>query len=189
LRAPKFAGQFPQARIQEKEMKRILAVLAVAAAAAFATPTWAGSASAPAFKVTATVADNCTITATDMTFATSYDPVVANITAGTNDLTATSSVTVACTVGKAPSIGLSGTPGARQLSDGQPGDPKLSYELYQDSGFATAWGNTVGTDVLNVVAAPSTAPRTYTVHGKVPGGQPGVKAGTYTDSVTATVNF
>ncbi|MEI6246468.1 MAG: spore coat protein U domain-containing protein, partial [Acidobacteriota bacterium] len=63
----------------------------------------------------------------------------------------------------------------------------VHYELFQDSGRSTIWTNT-GAGLLSIVAAPSKASRTYSVYARMAGGQD-VPAGTYTDTVVATVNF
>ena len=63
----------------------------------------------------------------------------------------------------------------------------LSYELYQDAGRTTVWGTT-GSGLYNPPAAPSFAPRSFTVYGRVDAGQD-VPAGAFTDSAVATVTF
>jgi len=63
----------------------------------------------------------------------------------------------------------------------------LTYELYQETGRTTVWGTT-GTALLSIGAAPSKAARTFTVYGRIPSGQD-LPAGSYTDTVQATVNF
>ena len=144
----------------------------------------AGSASAN-LSVSASVANNCTISTSPLAFG-AYDPVVAN--ASTN-LDATATVTVACTKGATATIGLglgsnaSGT--TRRMTDGS--SNFLTYEMYQDSARSALWGNS-GAELLSPVAAPSKSTRDFTVYGRVPSNQD-VPAGSYTDTVTATVNF
>ena len=135
--------------------------------------------------VSATVTNNCTISTAALTFAP-YDPVVAN---ATNNLDGTGRVTVACTKGAAPTIGLgsgsSASGSARRLSDGN--GNYLSYELYQDSGHSVSWANS-GLGLLTAGAATSKAARDFTVYGRIAGNQD-VPAGSYADTVVATVNF
>jgi spore coat protein U-like protein len=135
--------------------------------------------------VSATVTNNCTISTAALAFS-QYDPVSAN---ASNDLDGTGRVTVACTRGAAPSIGLgtgsSASGSSRRLSDG--GANYLSYELFQDSGRSVTWTNS-GSGLLTPVAATSKAARDFTVYGRIAGNQD-VPAGSYTDSVVATVNF
>jgi spore coat protein U-like protein len=63
----------------------------------------------------------------------------------------------------------------------------LTYELYQDSNRTTVWGNS-GAGLLSPAAAPSKAARNFTVYGRVTANQD-VAAGSYSDTVLATVNF
>jgi len=135
--------------------------------------------------VSATVTNNCTISTGAVAFG-SYDPVVAH--ASTN-LDGTGTVTVACTKGATSSIGLglgsNASGSTRRMSDG--GTNYLDYELYQDNGRTTVWGN-AGAGLYNTGAAPSKTARNFTVYGRVTSNQD-VPAGTYNDTVVATVNF
>jgi spore coat protein U-like protein len=101
-------------------------------------------------------------------------------------------VDVACTKGAAPTIGLnagnnsasaSGT--TRAMSNGA-GD-FLSYEIFQNGGRTTVWGNS-GAGLLTTAPAPSKAARSFPTFGRIPAGQDAA-SGAYTDTVTATVNF
>jgi spore coat protein U-like protein len=135
--------------------------------------------------VSATVTTNCTITTAALGFG-NYDPVGAN---SSSDLDGTGTVSVACTKNTAPQIALglggnaSGT--TRRLTDGS--SNYLTYELYQDAGRTTIWG-TAGAALLSPGAAPSKAARDFTVYGRVASNQD-VPAGTFNDTVVATVNF
>jgi spore coat protein U-like protein len=144
----------------------------------------AGSASAN-LNVSASVANNCTISTSPLAFG-AYDPVVTNASA---NLDATGTVTVACTKGATATIGLglgSNASGAtRRMTDGS--SNFLSYEVYQDSSRSTIWGNS-GVGLLSPSAAPSKSTRDFTVYGRIPSNQD-VPPGSYGDTVTATVNF
>ncbi len=158
----------------------------VAAALLLAAPrAQAGSASSQ-FNVTATVIQNCTISASALAFG-SYDPVVANAGSGQN-LDTTSTLTVACTKGaQAVTIGLDqGTSTNRTMADTASGGA-LTYQLYSDSNRTTVWGNTAGSTVGYAPLSRNSIG--ITVYGRVPGGQD-VPVGTgYLDKVTATINF
>jgi len=148
------------------------------------SPVMAGSATAN-LSVTAAVGANCTISTAPVAFG-AYDPIVAN--ASTND-DATGSVIVACTKGSTVTIGLGlglNVSGSQMRMKDATTD-YLNYALYQDSGRATVWGNS-GAGLLSPVAAPDKNPRTFTVYGRIPSAQD-VPAGSYTDTVVATVNF
>lgn len=135
--------------------------------------------------MSATISANCSITGATLAFG-EYDPLSAT-PASAN----ASALTVACTRGAGGvTIGLNtgsnpthavGT--TRAMSNGA-GD-YLSYELYTSSSYLTVWSTT------NTVALPtpsSMASTTLTVYGRIPALQ-NVSVGSYTDSVTATVNF
>ena len=104
-------------------MKRTVLFLTLTALA-FSAPAFAGSASAN-LNVTANVAANCTISTSPVAFG-AYDPVVAN---ASTDLTASGTVTVACTKGTAATIDLgNGIP--------DPSQPPLRLEpLPEDDWF------------------------------------------------------
>lgn len=134
--------------------------------------------------VSASVANNCTINTAAISFP-AYDPVVANATAA---LDGEGRVTVACTKGVVPTIalgsGANASGGTRRLASGA---DLLTYEIYQNSGHTTVWGGSGGA-VLTPVAAPSRTPRDFAVYGRIAGSQD-VPAGTYNDTIVATVNF
>jgi len=156
-------------------------LLAMAGAAQAATKT-------DGFNVTATVAKNCSINATDMGFG-SFD--LDDVT----DRSATSSIVVRCTKGTAYTVLLS-TGGApdyttRLMSNGT---DTLAYNLYVDSAVTAAiWGD--GTGSTSVVGGSgdgmgTTQARTITVHGRVPAlGNEDATPGDYTDSIIATVSY
>ena len=137
------------------------------------------------FNVSANVSKNCSITTTPVAFGV-YDPVVANATA---PLDGTGAVIVTCTKGAGTSIdlglGANATGATRRMAAG--GGDYLTYQLYQDSGRTTVWGSG-GSAGQTIAGAPSKAPRTFTVFGRVPAGQY-VPAGSYADTVIATINF
>ncbi len=167
-------------------MKRFI-VCSVAVLALFvllsAAPAHAAERTAT-FAVTATVIANCTISATPIAFG-NYDPVLANLT---TDLDATGTVTVRCSNGTSANIGLD--PGSnadgttrRMVSGGE----YLTYEIYSNSGRTTVWGNAAGSWVAHTPTGPPNQ-TTYTTYGRVPQAQE-VSPNTYSDTVTATVNY
>jgi spore coat protein U-like protein len=120
----------------------------------------------------------------------SYDPIGSH---ASSDLDATGTVTVTCTNGSTGDITLGQGSNAdtgstddvplRRMSDGASG--YLSYYLYQDSGRTTVWGNTAATDVSHSGDGTATD---ITIYGRVTSGQ-NAPAGSYTDTVVATVTF
>lgn len=143
--------------------------------------------------VSTTVTRNCRISTSAVAFG-AYDPVGAN---ATTPLLGTGRVTVACTRGIAPRITLSNgqfAAGAtRRMASGA---NRLAYELFQPpnttpgtpcGALTRAW-RTSTAQSLTGPAAPSTAPRSWNVCGRVPAGQ-NVAAGSYADTVIATLIF
>ncbi len=148
-----------------------------------------GSVSGSALAATATttmsvsliIQAGCSVSATAMNFGT------ASVLAA--EITATGNVNVVCTDETAYTIGLDN--GANVLAGQRrmigPASETVSYGLYQDSGHATAWGNTIGT---NTVAGTGTGnSQLYIVYGDIPGPQPSPDPGGYADLVNVTVTF
>jgi spore coat protein U-like protein len=148
------------------------------------SPVLAGSATAN-LSVTATVGANCTISTAPVAFP-AYDPIVTNASANDDG---TGSVIITCTRGTSATIGLGlgANASGSQMRMKDATTDYLNYVLYQDSGRATVWGNS-GAGLLSPVAAPDKNPRTFAVYGRIPSAQD-VPAGSYTDTVVATVNF
>ena len=134
------------------------------------------------FQVTADVVAVCSISANDLTFG-NYDPFAAG------DLDVNGSIDVTCT-DQAPweiqlDGGGTGDVNARQMSDG--GTGTLDYELHTNAGRTSNWGETLTVDT--VTGTGTGASQSVTVFGRIPSGQTGAPAGSYSDTVTATINF
>lgn len=162
----------------------LVGVIGVALVICVWTPASARQTATANLTVTASVGNDCTISTTPLAFG-AYNPVVANATAA---LSGTGGVVITCTKNAVTTIGLglgaNATGSTRRMILGA---EFLTYELYQEVGHTTVWGAT-GTARLTPPAAPSKAARTFAVYGLVPPGQD-VAAGSYTDTVIATVNF
>lgn len=73
----------------------------------------------------------------------------------------------------------------------QSGSDTLGYQMYRDASRATVWGNgTGGTAEVadSYLLGVLTTTRTYTVYGRIAGGQ-NVSAGVYNDTIVVTLNF
>ena len=171
----------------QNKRSRLTALVGLAAIAVFIShrPLQAGSSSAN-LNVSATVNNNCTISTADLAFGT-YDPIVTNATSPKDG---TGTVTITCTKNAATTIGLdagSNAPGSGTTRAMLAGGVKLSYEIYKESARTNVWGNSGG-GLFTPAAAPNFNPRSFTVYGQIPAGQD-IPAGSYTDTVLATVNF
>ena len=138
--------------------------------------------------VSATIGSNCTITTIAVGFP-AYDPIVAH--ASSPDTSTSGSVTITCTKGAATTIGLGlgsyASASQMRMSDGSSTPNYLNYALYQDNGHSIVWGNS-GTALLTPPVAPDKTARVFPVYGSIPAAQD-LPAGTYNDTVLATVNF
>jgi spore coat protein U domain-containing protein, fimbrial subunit CupE1/2/3/6 len=135
--------------------------------------------------VSATVSVNCTVTTGTLAFG-AYDPIAANASA---NLDGSGTFTVACTKGASGVTidlgqGSNYSGGRRMVSSGN----FLPYEVYSNSGRTTVWGSTSGGATVAVSPPASSAAVTYTVYGRIAAAQDAA-AGTYSDTVVATVNF
>lgn len=141
--------------------------------------------------VSANVSGDCTIAANPLAFG-SYDPVTANSSTGSDAIT-TTNLFVTCTDGSSATITLGqGSNAASGSTDDTPlrrmasgGGAFLNYSLYQDEGLSTTWGNSSETGEAYLGTGTTTS---VTVFGDTVKGQ-SVPAGTYTDTVIATITF
>jgi spore coat protein U-like protein len=83
------------------------------------------------------------------------------------------------------SAGQAGTDSPRVL--GGPSNERLVYNLYRDAGRSAVWGSNVSQGAA-VADPPNNTDETLTIFGRIPGGQD-VRAGTYSDNVSVTLNF
>jgi spore coat protein U-like protein len=140
-------------------------------------------------RVSARVVADCAITAQPLAFGP-YDPVEAN---RSQPLDGSTVLSLVCTQGTIAAVDLNNgqhagavgpTGGVRRMLG--PGGAALSYDLYSDASRASRVG--VGSAGFALPAAPSIAPRSLTLFGRVAPGQ-AVPAGTYVDEVIVTVRF
>jgi len=153
----------------------ILLALAGAAQAATKTAT---------INVSATVVDNCVISAGALNLGT-FD--------GTNNLSSTSTITVRCSNGTDYTLdlstGISGSYANRTLVNGS---TSLVYNLYTAGDFQTIWGNGQNsTGRVNDIGEGMGNAITHTVHGRLLASQNQgpIDAGDYTDTITATITY
>ncbi|KVC63615.1 spore coat protein U [Burkholderia ubonensis] len=166
---------------------------ALAAAVAF-TPAWHPAAAAvysngtatAQFNVTLTIQANCTVSANPLAFGTS-----GVVGSAVNQQT---TLSVTCTDSTPYNLGLDAggvtgsTVSARLMAGTASGNTSttVGFQLYQDAGHTTVWGNTQGTDTVGGTGNGSA--QTVNVYGQVPT-QTTPKPDTYQATVTATVYF
>ena len=166
--------------------KQILkSTLIAAAGLLFANSALAAEATTT-FQVTATVADSCRVTATDLDFG-AYDSVAATALDGT------STITVTCTAKTPYEIGLdagSGTPvvTTRAMTGSDGASTQLDYELYTETGPTNVWGAISGTGTTVTQSALTGGALDYTVYGQIPASQY-VPAANYADTINVTVDY
>ena len=69
------------------------------------------------------------------------------------------------------------------------GAEALTYNLYRDAARTTIWGDgTGGTQIYSVIVTPPARPVDVPIYGRIPSGQD-VTAGTYSNTITATIQF
>lgn len=136
--------------------------------------------------VSATVAANCSISAGALSFGT-YDTVSAAAVDGTATISTT------CTSGSAATVTLGqGLNAATTSTDAAPlrqmkaGTDVMAYQLYSESGRTTVWGNTTATGKATTGTGSNVD---VTVYGRITAGQNTLPAGSYTDTVVATITF
>lgn len=127
---------------------------------------------------------SCTISATAVSFG-NYDVFNASSLDSTGLITyrcnaAAANITIAL------STGASSSYSPRQMFKGA---EVLGYNLYRNAARTTIWGDgTGGTSVYFRANPPNNSNVNLTVFGRVPAGQD-VSAGTFSDTVTAVINF
>lgn len=126
----------------------------------------------------------CTISTTAVSFG-SYDVFNASATTSTGTVTyrcgnADHNITITI------STGSSGTYANRTMKKGA---ETLTYNLFRDATFTTVWGDGSGTTgQYSIGNPPNNTDVPLTVYGRVAALQD-VSAGSYSDTVIATVNF
>ncbi len=136
--------------------------------------------------VTGSVAASCTVSAAPLAFA-AEDVLDANPTDATAD------ITVTCTNGTDYDIGLDAGSGAgadtttRVMTATDASGDTLSYQLFQDAGYTTNWGEADAVDTVTDTGD-GTA-QTHTVYGRIPTGQETAPPKNYSDTVAINVTY
>jgi spore coat protein U-like protein len=126
---------------------------------------------------------SCTISTTGASFG-AYDVFA------TSPLDSTGSVTYRCAGSASITVTLdkggAATYNPRRMLKGS---EALNYNLYLDASRTTIWGDgTGGTQNYSNPSVPNNTNITVTIYGRIPAGQD-VSAGSYSNTITATINF
>lgn len=152
----------------------VLMAAAPAALAATATNT---------FNVTMTITSSCTVT-NPTTLAFGSAGVLSAAVDQTSTFDVTCSNTVPYTVGL--NTGLNASGAQRRMLGGGTNSEYINYDLYQDAGRTTAWGNAVGSWQSGTGNGSA---QSFTVYGRVPAQTTPSPGANYTDTVTITVTY
>ncbi|EJL32029.1 spore coat U domain-containing protein [Novosphingobium sp. AP12] len=131
----------------------------------------------------------CTVSTTPLSFGTynpgSAAPTTATATVNANCISV--SVPMQATVDLSLSAGTSGNAAARQMASGA---ARLDYNIYQDSGYSTVWGNGSNGGQLQSMTINNllSFSATKTAYGRIPA-RSFPKSGAYTDSIVVTFTF
>jgi spore coat protein U-like protein len=138
-----------------------------------------GTTTSGSFSASATVVNQCGVSATNMNFGSA-----SLLTAA---LSATAQVSVSCNASLPVTValdnGATGTgPTSRRMKSGA---NSIQYGIYKDSAHSQPWGSTIGTNT-----ASGTGPSaTLTAYGQVPAQSPAPSPGSYADVVGVTVTY
>jgi spore coat protein U-like protein len=163
-----------------------LAGLCCAIAATIAPQSASAATKTTSMTVTATVADDCTVSASPVAFGSVS---VLSATAPT----ANGGITVKCTVGTAWTAtasaggGSGATATVRKMSLVTDATKTLNYGLFTDSGYSSVWGD--GSTGSDITGTGNGADDSRTVYARIPAGQSTTTRGSYSDSVTVTVTY
>jgi len=164
---------------------RIKTVLVAGGCAAFfaATPAWADT-KGTTLNVSASVDHNCSVSANPVNFG----PVD---TLSSSPVLGSGSVEVTCTNGTGWSASADAGEGSgasfdtrRLTSSGN----TIDYTLYRDAARTQIWGDGSGS-TFTVAGTGSGSQQSFTVWGRIPGGQSSAPAGSYTDRVNVTITY
>jgi len=172
-----------------KNTVRIAAAYActLLAAAGLVPTAQATSTATTTFLVQITLTSSCAISASTLNFGAAVGLLTSAVN-GTTTVSVTCSNTTPYNVGLDAGTVSGSTVTARLMAGTTAGNTgtTMSFGLYQDSGHATLWGNTVGTNTVSGTGNGSA--QSITVYGQVPA-QTTPKPDTYQTTITATVTY
>ena len=135
------------------------------------------------FAVQMTITSQCTVTnPTTLNFGSSG--LLGAVVNASNTFSVTCTNTTPYTIGLDSGANVSS--GQRRMKGGTANNEYINYNLFQDSGHATPWGNATGSWVSGAGAGSATS---YTVYGQVPVQNTPSPSANYADTVNITVTY
>ncbi|WP_250479899.1 MULTISPECIES: spore coat U domain-containing protein [unclassified Caballeronia] len=162
-----------------------LALLATSASAALLAAPVNAATDTTSFGVKITITSTCDIhstPATDVDFGTVSSTATNVDQAGTLNIKCTKGTTYKIALDNGQNADTGGQRRMKQVSGSN--TYYVNYNLYQNSGRTTAWGAAVAD---SYAGSGTGANQSISVYGRVPDAN--VQAGSYTDTVTATVTY
>jgi spore coat protein U-like protein len=165
-----------------KQIKFLLAVLGFGALLTLNADDAAATTATGTFTATITIQASCQVISTNTLNFGTQGILIANDNV-------TSTFNVQCTnttpynVGLNAGTGTGATTTTRLMTNGA---NTVSYKMFQNAGYTTNWGNTVGTDT--VAGTGNGTQQTLTVYGQV-AAQTTPAPATYNDTVTITITY
>jgi spore coat protein U-like protein len=153
-------------------MKKLTKLLAATAVGMAALGSAQAQTATTTFQVTANVLDACTVAATNLAFGDYSASLGAPVDS-------TSTITVTCSNGLAYDVSVGASANARTMARTL-GGGSLNYGMFNEAGRTTAF--------VVPTATGSGIGQSYTVFGRIPGGQ-FVPTGNYADTVNVTVTY
>ena len=176
-------------KFNQRYLKIAISAATALGIVAVSMPAYAGTGTSN-MTVSSSINTACSISTTNISFG-AYDAVVANASAA---LTAAGGVSSTCTVGAGGYIKIG--QGLNASSDSSDADPDrrmvhatdgtkfLNYEVFSDSDRSVEWENATGVTYTGTGSAQALA-----VCGSVTAAQASAIAGSYSDTLTVTINY
>lgn len=159
----------------------VLSLLATGPATPAQTPPLTSNSVMP---VTMEVVASCQVSASDLDFG-AYRPDSPEAGRGQTVIQLTCAADLTVELLLDAGMGAAGNTRRRQMTQDS-GPDRMDYDLFQDPGRRTHWGDKSGRDALELVT--TGAPQVVTVYGEIPAKQR-VRQGTYSDVITVQAVF
>ena len=176
-------------KFNQRYLKIAISAATALGIVAVSMPAYAGTGTSN-MTVSSSINTACSISTTNISFG-AYDAVVANASSA---LTAAGGLSSTCTVGAGGYIKIS--QGLNASSDSSDADPDrrmvhatdgtkfLNYEVFSDSDRSVEWENATGVTYTGTGSA-----QALVVYGSVTAAQASAIAGSYSDTLTVTINY